>query len=189
MANVPRPAPDAADRSHPVAHPHRPPVPAGVLRPPGGERLGRLPGPHGPDRLTSGDPLPRSAAAFDLPARPTAVGAARRVVRDLLTSWGVPEDPRDDAILVTSELVTNALVHAAGDRIACRLHGTADRIRIEVEDQEGGPALPAARHARPDDQHGRGLFLVEALSLDWGVTPVSGRPARVVWAELPYGVA
>ncbi|OLZ74850.1 hypothetical protein AV521_02890 [Streptomyces sp. IMTB 2501] len=130
--------------------------------------------------------MPR-AAAFDLPSRPTAVGTARRVVRELLTAWEVPEGPLDDAVLVTSELVTNALVHTAGDRIACRLHDTADRIRIEIEDRQGGPALPTARRPGPDDQHGRGLLLVDALSLDWGVTPIPGRPARVVWAELPSG--
>ncbi|MEU9479825.1 ATP-binding protein [Streptomyces sp. NPDC048191] len=157
-----------------------------MKRPPGGERLGRLPGPVGPDRLASGDALPRSAA-FDLPALPEAVGAARRVVRDLLTAWGVPGEIRDDAVLVTSELVTNALVHTAGERITCRLRGTADRIRIEAEDREGGPALPAVRRAGPEDQHGRGLFLVDALSRDWGVTPVSGHLARAVWAELPNG--
>ncbi|AOR36852.1 hypothetical protein BFF78_03190 [Streptomyces fodineus] len=133
--------------------------------------------------------MPRSAAAFDLPAQPAAVGTARRVVQHLLTAWGVSEQPRDSAVLVISELVTNAVVHTAGERIACRLHGTADRIRIEVEDQEGGPALPVVRRHRPDDQHGRGLFLVHALSVDWGVTPVSGRSARVVWAELSYGLA
>ncbi|WP_191874470.1 ATP-binding protein [Streptomyces filipinensis] len=187
-------ASDTGDRPLPGAdtaeHPHRPPLPAGVLVPPGGERPGRLPGPLGPDRLASGAPPSRSAptTAFELPARPVAVGTARRAVRDLLAAWGVPADRRDDAVLVTSELVTNALVHTAGERIACRVHGTADRIRIEVEDQGGGHALPAARRPGPDDQHGRGLFLVDALSLDRGVAPVSGRSARVVWAELPSGL-
>ncbi|GHE06205.1 ATP-binding protein [Streptomyces alanosinicus] len=175
-----RPAGDSAE------HPHRPPVTAGVRRPPGGERLGRLPGPVGPDRLASGVPPPR-AAAFDLPAQPAAVSTARRVVRELLAAWGVPDGPRADAVLVTSELVTNALVHTAGDRIVCRLHDTADRTRIEVEDREGGPALPVARRPGPEDPHGRGLLLVEALSRDWGVTPIPGRPARVVWAELAPG--
>ncbi|MER6073454.1 ATP-binding protein [Streptomyces sp. NPDC001817] len=182
---------DTGERSLPgpeaLNHACRPPSAAGVPRPPGGGRPGRLPGPLGPDRLASGDPPPRSAAAFELPAQPSAVATARRVVEDLLTAWGVPDGPRADALLVTSELVTNALVHAAGARIACRLRGTADRIRIEVEDQDGGPTLPVARRPAPDDQHGRGLFLVDALSRDWGVTPVSGRPARVVWAELPSG--
>lgn len=196
--NPPPPATGSADGTHPADadpgwgagtgdHPRRPPVPAGGLRPPGGERLGRLPEPLGPDRLASGVPPCRSAAAFDLPARPAAVGAARCVVHDLLTAWGAPADTLDDAVLVISELVTNALLHSAGKRIACRLHGTADRIRIEVEDQEGGPARPRARRPGPDDQHGRGLFLVDVLSLDWGVAPLSERPARVVWAELPAG--
>ncbi|WP_244188612.1 ATP-binding protein [Streptomyces yokosukanensis] len=172
-----RPVPDGTER------PHRPPVPAAPFGPPGGEQLGRLPGPVGPDRLASGAPLPR-AAAFELPAQPAAVAAARRVVRELLAAWGTPEGRRDDAALVTSELVTNALVHTAGDRIVCRLHDTADRVRIEVEDREGGPVPPAARRPGPDDPHGRGLLLVDALSRDWGVTPIPGRPARVVWAEL-----
>ncbi|MEV6294533.1 ATP-binding protein [Streptomyces sp. NPDC051896] len=190
--NRPRPtADDTEEGPHPapdtLVHPYRPPVPAGDPRPPGGGRPGRLPGPLGPDQPASGDPLPRSAAAFDLPAQPAAVGTARRVVRDLLTAWGVPDGTRDDAVLVTSELVTNALVHTAGERIACRLHGTADRIRIEVEDQDGGSTLPTALRAGPDDQHGRGLLLVDALSHDWGVTPLTGRPAQVVWAELRSG--
>ncbi|MGW7822979.1 ATP-binding protein [Streptomyces puniciscabiei] len=185
-----RPAPDdTGNRPLPaqeaLEHAHRPPVPAGVPRPPGGGRPGRLPGPLGPGRPASGAAPARSAAAFDLPAQPAAVGTARRVVRDLLTAWGVPGGARDDAVLVTSELVTNALVHAAGERIACRLHGTADQLRIEVEDQDGGPTRPAARRPGADDQHGRGLFLVDALCRDWGVTPVPGRRARVVWAELP----
>ncbi|WP_330336275.1 ATP-binding protein [Streptomyces sp. NBC_00557] len=169
-----------------VWQPCGPSVPAGVLIPPGGEHLGRLAGPVGAGRPASG-PAPRRSAAFDLPARPAAVGTARRVVRDLLTAWDVPEGARDDAVLVTSELVTNALVHAAGTRIACRLRRTADRLRIEVEDQAGGPVLPAVRHPGPEDQHGRGLFLVDTLSRDWGVSPVGGRPGGIVWAELPTG--
>jgi anti-sigma regulatory factor (Ser/Thr protein kinase) len=178
---MPRSGADALRR------PCGPSVPAGVLIPPGGERLGRLAGPVGAGRPASGPPPRRSGAAFDLPARPAAVGTARRVVRDLLTAWGVPEGARDDAVLVTSELVTNALVHTAGTRIACRLRCTGDRLRIEVEDQAGGPVLPAARCPGPQDQHGRGLFLVDTLSRDWGVTPVGGRPGGVVWAELPAG--
>ncbi|MFI9808430.1 ATP-binding protein [Streptomyces sp. NPDC052301] len=185
-------APAGADRPHPVPHPAPGAVPdavdgAGAFPPPGGERPGRLPGTDGPGRLAPGAPLPGSAAAFDLPAAPAAVGTARRIVADLLTAWGVPEDPRDDAVLVASELVTNALVHTAGERIVCRLHDVADRIRIEVEDQDGGRGLPAVRRPGPEDPHGRGLFLVDALSLDWGVAPVPGRPAHVVRAELPSG--
>lgn len=178
------PAPDSAGPPHPAPYVPDHPRPAAGSRPPGGERPGRLPGPDGSGRFASGASSPGSAA-FDLPAVPVAVGTARRLVLDLLTAWDVPGQVRDDVILVTSELVTNALVHAAGERIACRLHRTADRVRIEVEDQDGGPGLPVVGRPGPDEQHGRGLFLVEALSSDWGVTAVPDRPACVVWAELP----
>ncbi|MFJ9927759.1 ATP-binding protein [Streptomyces misionensis] len=156
-------------------------TPGDVPAPVADRRRPRLSG-----RSAAGSGLLGSTASFDLPARPTAVGSARRVVRELLTAWGIPQDVRDDALLVTSELVTNALVHAGGDRIACRLDGTADRIRVEVEDEAGDEdvALPVACRPGPDDQHGRGLLLVEALSRGWGVTFPPGRPARVVWAEL-----
>ncbi|MFF7751525.1 ATP-binding protein [Streptomyces sp. NPDC007971] len=163
----------------------RPAKAAGTARPPGGEHLGRLPGPHGSDPLASGAGPAGLAATFELPPLPAAVGTARRVVRDLLTAWGAGESVRDDALLLTSELVTNALVHAAGERIVCRVHRAAHRVRIEVEDQNRGPAHPVPRRPGPDDQNGRGLLLVDALSAGWGVTVTDDRPARVVWAELP----
>ncbi|MER7916134.1 MULTISPECIES: ATP-binding protein [unclassified Streptomyces] len=173
-------------------------LPRPLHRPPPGARGDRSSRADGPGprqgalfekagRPVAEAPLPASDACFDLPARPLAVGAARRVVRDLLTVWDVPEGVRDDVLLVVSELITNALVHAGGTRIGCRLHRAAERIRVEVTDEitgAAGTALPAARRPGPEDQHGRGLLLVEALSLGWGVALPSGRPARVVWAEL-----
>ncbi|MFF4842755.1 ATP-binding protein [Streptomyces collinus] len=192
-------APAASASAEPPAEP--PPGP----RPSAGEHPGRLPGPAGPGPLVCGDAPPEPhvtgdtlpdphvtgdsppgpTAAFDLPALPPAVGTARRVVRDLLTVWGVTETVRDDAAVVLSELVTNALVHAAGERVVCRVRRGADRVRLEIEDQNRGRALPFPRKPGPDDQNGRGLFLVAALSDDWGVTLAPGRPARIVWAELP----
>ncbi|MGW5283269.1 ATP-binding protein [Streptomyces collinus] len=180
--------PAAADAAEPAQSPPGP-------RPSAGELPGRLAGPDGPGPLVcwdgppdphvTGDAPPGPTAAFELPALPPAVGTARRVVRDLLTVWGVAESVRDDAALVLSELVTNALVHAAGERVVCRVRSAADRVRLEIEDQNRGRALPFPRKPGPDDQNGRGLFLVAALSDDWGVTLAPGRPARIVWAELP----
>ncbi|WP_053055583.1 ATP-binding protein [Streptomyces malaysiense] len=138
-------------------------------------------------RPVTGVGLPASDASFDLPARPSSVGAARRAAGDLLTVWGVPEGVRDDVVLVVSELVTNALVHAGGTRIGCRLRRTAERIRVEVADEttgDAGSVLLVSRRPGAEDQHGRGLLLVESLSLGWGVTLPADRPARVVWAEL-----
>ncbi|RPE46423.1 anti-sigma regulatory factor (Ser/Thr protein kinase) [Streptomyces sp. Ag109_O5-1] len=183
IPGLPRPALTAGAEG-----PHRSSdVTGNVPRPPGGERLGRLPGPQGLDRFASGDGPTTlvHSRAFDLAPTPRAVGNARRSVGELLDSWGVGEEARDNAVLVTSELVTNSIVHSAGRRIVCRVHAGSDRIRIEVEDQNGGFTLPAPRQARPDEQNGRGLFLVDALSLDWGVAIAPEGPSvRVVWAEL-----
>ena len=159
-------------------------------RPPGGEPAARLPQPDGPGRLASG---PHGAerraetSTFDLPATPASVRAARVGVHDLLTARGVADEVCDNAAVVASELLTNALTHAAGERILCRLHVLADRIRIEVEDQARGPGLPMLRKSGPDDQNGRGLLLVDALSSDWAVTRTPDRAGRVVWAELTTG--
>lgn len=119
-----------------------------------------------------------------LPAAPASVAAARTSVREMLAARGISGDAEDIAVMVTSELVTNALAHSGSERIVCRLHIAADRIRVEVEDQNRGASLPEPRQAAPDDQGGRGLFLVEALSADWGVALTPRRSGRTVWAEL-----
>ncbi|MFJ3308869.1 ATP-binding protein [Streptomyces sp. NPDC086549] len=157
------------------------------IRPPGGEYTGRLPGPDGPDRLVSGAEPPRRTHVFVLPATPASVATARRGVREVLTGWGADEDACDDAAVVTSELVTNAVTHSKSDRIVCRLHSTAHRIRIEVEDQNRGTTLPTPGQPDPDDQSGRGLLLVDALSEEWGVTGAPHRSGRIVWADLTSG--
>lgn len=164
--------------------PHRPSEAARSTRPPGGEHTGRLPGPDGPDRLASGAEPPRRTHAFVFPATPASVAPARAGVRETLTAWGIDGDTADSAVLITSELVTNALTHSAVERIVCRLLATPERLRIEVEDQNRGPLRPVPRQPGPDDQSGRGLLLVEALSTDWGVASLPHRYGRAVWAEL-----
>ncbi|MFD0318737.1 ATP-binding protein [Streptomyces flavalbus] len=164
------------------------PLPDLPDRPPGGERHGRLPGPLGPDRLASGPPPPERTQTYVLPGIPESAGLARRQLRALLTAWHVDEESRDNAVLVVAELVGNAVTHSASERIMYRAHLTATGVlRIEVEDQNRGGGDPRPRHSGPDDQSGRGLFLVEALSTAWGVTGPAHRPGRTVWAELPPG--
>ncbi|MEY9484392.1 anti-sigma regulatory factor (Ser/Thr protein kinase) [Streptomyces calvus] len=175
MARLPLPSP-----LHPARNEPSP-------RTPGGERTAPLPQPDGLGRLASGPPVahaPRETRAFDLSASPASVRTARDGVRELLAARGAGTDICDNAVIVTSELVTNALTHSAGDRIVCRVRVTADRVRIEVEDQARSPELPLLRRPGPDDQNGRGLLLVDALSSDWAVSHTPGRPGRVVWAEL-----
>ncbi|WP_371649832.1 ATP-binding protein [Streptomyces mirabilis] len=82
---------------------------------------------------------------FALPAAPASVGMARRDVREWLTEWGIDPETRDNAILVTSELVTNALTHTASEWIVCRVHVAEERLHIEVEDQHpAGAFRPSA---------------------------------------------
>ncbi|GHH81165.1 ATP-binding protein [Streptomyces capitiformicae] len=128
---------------------------------------------------------PHRAGVFGLPAVLASAGEARRTVRELLGEWEVGAETREDALLITSELVTNALTHTTSEWIVCRLHMTGQRLRIEVEDQHSGHELPARRRPGPDDQNGRGLMLVGVLSSDWGVRDTPQRSGRVVWAELP----
>jgi anti-sigma regulatory factor (Ser/Thr protein kinase) len=113
------------------------------------------------------------------------VGLARRNVRELLSAWGTDPEACDNAVLVTSELVTNALTHTASKWVVCRLRTDGHRLHLEVEDQNRGLAIPAQRTAGPDDQGGRGLLLVGTLSSDWGVRDTAHGSGRVVWAVLP----
>ncbi|MFI9612625.1 ATP-binding protein [Streptomyces sp. NPDC052023] len=156
-----------------------PPVPA-----PAGVFTGRLPGPPGPGRLAAGDRPDHRAHTFVLPATPESAGAARRAVRRTLTSWHTHADDIDNAVLVTSELVTNAVTHSGSARIVCRLHSTGLRLRVEVEDENLGSTLPAPRQACPDDQNGRGLLLVEAVCDGWGAGPAPNGSGHIVRADL-----
>ncbi|MEU6537700.1 ATP-binding protein [Streptomyces sp. NPDC047000] len=122
---------------------------------------------------------------LELPATPEAVRAARGSAGEVLASWGVADELADSVVLVTSELVTNAVTHSGSERIVYRLYGTGGVVRVEVEDQNRGHRLPAPRRPGPEEQSGRGLLLVGTLSRDWGVAPApDGGPGRVVWAEL-----
>ncbi|MFJ3506747.1 SpoIIE family protein phosphatase [Streptomyces luteogriseus] len=113
---------------------------------------------------------------------PQAVGHARRFARRTLRSWGVAVD-RDAALLVVSELVTNALVHT-DDKVRMDLTLVNNRLRIAVADASPrSPVRPAS--IGWEATGGRGILLVEALSATWGTLPVSG--GKQVWAELVLG--
>ncbi|MFE9093485.1 ATP-binding protein [Streptomyces sp. NPDC007264] len=133
------------------------------------------------DRL-SGHTRSHRSDVFHLPAVPAAVGTARRNVRALLERWGTGRETSDNAVLVTSELVTNAVMHTGSERVVCRVRTDGRRLRIEVEDENR--AAPVALSSGPDDQGGRGLALVCALSGDRGVRDAPGGTGHVIWAEI-----
>ncbi|MBV7695909.1 ATP-binding protein [Streptomyces sp. TRM70350] len=108
-----------------------------------------------------------------------AVPEARRQLRDLLRHWGQP-GRAEIAELLTSELVTNAIVHTDDDAV---LTATVEPrgLRVEVRDFVARPPRP--RMANADEHtHGRGLVLVESLADAWGVRPHG--VGKSVWFEL-----
>lgn len=90
----------------------------------------------------------------------------------------------DDALLVVSELVTNAVRHAGTD-VVLNVVVHPDRIHIEVSD--GADDLPIITSGGPDSSRpdGRGLVIVAALAINWGVTRMPDRPGKTVWADIP----
>ncbi|MET7932724.1 ATP-binding protein [Streptomyces sp. NPDC005322] len=120
---------------------------------------------------------------FRLPALSTSVAEARRHVVFRLRSWGVGQDTRDSAELVVSELFTNAVRHTSSEEVRCSLQLLGARLRLEVADQGCTRTVPQARAVSADQEGGRGLMLVEALSEAWGVRPEGGT-GRAVWAYL-----
>ncbi|MEV5874972.1 ATP-binding protein [Streptomyces sp. NPDC052101] len=119
---------------------------------------------------------------FELAAHPGSVAQARRLTHARLTRWSVCADTCDSAALVISELVTNAIVHTASNRVVCELHDHDDTVRIAVRDWGCAPGEPHPSPQRPDEEHGRGLFLVDALCRAWGAQEHG--PGLLVWAEL-----
>lgn len=123
---------------------------------------------------------------FELPARTASVSRARRLAEERLILWGCAPDIRDTVTLIVSELVTNAVVHTASGHVVCELREGEEQLRIAVRD-EGGAADPRIRDCG-EEERGRGLVLVEALSSAWGADSTGHGTARVVWAELAHGM-
>ncbi|WP_254711576.1 ATP-binding protein [Streptomyces sp. TRM64462] len=133
----------------------------------------------GRDRIPGAIPgairLRRHVAAGDL----TGVAGVRRALRAL---WAhrIASDPADTAELLTSELVTNALIHTEHGAVVTALLGPST-LRVEVRDfvaELPDPYTPVT----DDGTHGRGLLLVQALADAWGVQAQG--VGKVVWFEL-----
>ncbi|HEX3213967.1 MAG TPA: ATP-binding protein, partial [Actinomycetota bacterium] len=114
-----------------------------------------------------------------LPRSPSSVATARRFIEARTSAWSFPEPAADQLVLIGSELVTNAVLHARTE-LTLTLELRDDRVRISVRDRSQAPAT--LRHYRPDALTGRGLGVVAALSDRWGVS--TAPDGKVVWAEL-----
>jgi anti-sigma regulatory factor (Ser/Thr protein kinase) len=120
---------------------------------------------------------------------PAAPAEARRRVRDAIRTWQVPVD-LDAALLLTSELVTNAIRHEAGQAgqaappVMLAIASSRGRLRVDVHDTSR--SLPAVAEVPADAETGRGLLLVETLSDEWGFyrTP-AGKAVYFTLASAP----
>ncbi|OLT46630.1 hypothetical protein BJF85_16345 [Saccharomonospora sp. CUA-673] len=112
--------------------------------------------------------------------------AARHAVDDAVAQLPeVDEHARQNASLLVTELVTNAVVHGSPPS-RLRVQAAGGRLRIAVSDHGSRP--PVLMHPGPELGHGRGLLLVSTLAADWGVE-YRARGGKVVWAELPMETA
>ncbi|MFE4258350.1 ATP-binding protein [Streptomyces sp. NPDC056883] len=121
-----------------------------------------------------------------------AVSRCREFTRAALTEWrwlpeaesrreyGLRDETADDALLLVSEVVANACMHAGGPS-SLLLRRTAEGLRIEVTD--ASPVAPAVRQpSDPARPGGHGLVIVDRLARKWGSEPVGG--GKCVWVEL-----
>ncbi|MFH8883982.1 ATP-binding protein [Streptomyces californicus] len=127
---------------------------------------------------------------FTAPTVDASVPGARHAVRDLLGRQGAPieEDVLQGLLLIVSELVTNAVKHAAllSPELAVEVAIAADRVRVSVED--GHPYRPTALETDSAQTGGRGLLLVKVITAEAGGAcdvehTASG--GKIIWAELP----
>ncbi len=102
---------------------------------------------------------------FQLAREPAAAVEARRQVRAAICAWQIPVDP-DIAILLTSDLVTSAIMHGDGDTVTLAIRCACGHLRIDVHDTSGSPPMAADEPAVTATGHG--LVLVAALSTGWG---------------------
>jgi anti-sigma regulatory factor (Ser/Thr protein kinase) len=113
-------------------------------------------------------PTARRARRISLSAGPAAPAKARRHVRAALYAWDVPVE-ETVAVLLTSELVTNAIRHEAGETVMLAITSAGGQLRVDVHDTSC--FLPVPVDGPADTETGRGLILVASLATQWGFYP------------------
>ena len=119
-------------------------------------------------------------ATIDLRRDLGSVMQARRFVRETFAGWGVSRAV-DDALIVVSELVTNAITHADSP---CQVRLSIDQTSVRVEVFDEGVGTPDPQPSSSTSEHGRGLHLISAPTAAWGIQQIPD-DGKIVWAELP----
>ncbi|MGW1041034.1 ATP-binding protein [Streptomyces sp. NPDC002547] len=124
---------------------------------------------------------PALSAEWSVSADPSQVGIVRRQAAAQVAEWGLP-DLVDPVCLLITELLTNAIEHTNGAHVDTRLSHSESILEIEVSDLGDG----RARLKKPDAQqeHGRGLMIVDSIALDWGTRPRADSQGKSTWCTL-----
>jgi signal transduction histidine kinase/DNA-binding response OmpR family regulator/serine phosphatase RsbU (regulator of sigma subunit) len=150
-------------------------VPIGVERPAAGSPVGESPATEAPLAESTVAEAPRTAS-FEVSYHTSAARTARAEVGPLLEAWDIRRELVGDVTLVVSELVTNAVLHGLPP-VRLQLCKLSRQLVVEVSD--GGMLFSRRRPASRDDEHGRGLQVVAAVSDEWGQRPTAG--GKSVW--------
>lgn len=121
----------------------------------------------------------RMAVLPHLATAATACAEGRRFVAEHLRRWALPFQVSDTVVLLTSELIANAVRH--GPPPLC-LQLDVDQRRARVEVSDSNPVIPVLTRPNFEAVGGRGLWLVDTLAKAWGCTPQP--PGKVVWFEV-----
>lgn len=133
------------------------------------------------DTMARPRPTVQRPRRISLAAGPAAAAEARRQVLATIYAWDIPVDI-DVAVLLTSELVTNAIRHEAGETITLTVTCVCGQLRVDVHDTSR--TMPVILDAQADAEAGRGLMLVASLSTDWGVHGT--RSGKAVYFTLEF---
>ena len=125
--------------------------------------------------------LPAVQLSLTFLPEPRSCGLARNAVRDFCAAQGMTE-LSDDAVLLTSELVGNAVEHA-GTPITLTALSRGGHLSVRVTDDNAGRAIRGTAEPELLSERGRGLLVVDAIAAEWG-TPRHGT-GKSVWFRLP----
>ena len=141
---------------------------------------------------------PEFAHRVRMPSAPAAAALARAEVAAAIRAWGIGVDP-DVALLLTSELVTNAVTHGVAaakpqapsetaDQITLEITADAAGLRVDVHDGSADPPVRTTSALEAEQESGRGLLLVTSLAAEWGSYPTpAGKAVYFTLDVMPGG--
>jgi anti-sigma regulatory factor (Ser/Thr protein kinase) len=129
-----------------------------------------------------GKDAPPLDADAQMPHRVDSVPAARAFLTKLLHGWEVSDQVIDEASLLTTELMSNAVQHGSGVlNLEIAVHDGLLRVGVHDEAAELPVERPATSVSR---EGGRGIWLVQSIARDWGSDASGEEPGKTVWFEL-----